>query len=211
MTLSRSICHLAVAAFALGFSVAALAQEDAPPPAAAPPAGQEPSVDEVIESLPADQQKAVEEAIEEAESPGGTKVIVVPPPEPEVRKYDPSEETDQEAEAEEYVRRDVPGDELHPKGEDEMMGDHVVDRGDIKFRPGKGVEINSADDDFQLRIRLQKPLEIPLCGLVLTFLKVRRADEKQRVAVILLALKHALPHPDRAVVFAHHAERLPCA
>ena len=44
---------------------------------------------------------------------------------------------------------------LHPKGEDEMMGDHVVDRGDIKFRPGKGVEINSADDDFQLRIRVR--------------------------------------------------------
>jgi hypothetical protein len=36
-----------------------------------------------------------------------------------------------------------------------MMGDHVVDRGDIKFRPGKGVEINSADDDFQLRIRVR--------------------------------------------------------
>ena len=36
-----------------------------------------------------------------------------------------------------------------------MMGDHTVDRGDIKFRPGKGVEINSADDDFQLRIRVR--------------------------------------------------------
>ena len=44
---------------------------------------------------------------------------------------------------------------LHPKGEDDMMGDHVVDRGDIKFRPGKGVEINSADDNFQLRIRVR--------------------------------------------------------
>ena len=35
------------------------------------------------------------------------------------------------------------------------MGDHIVDRGDIKFRPGKGVEINSADDKFQLRIRVR--------------------------------------------------------
>ena len=72
-----------------------------------------------------------------------------------MRKYDPSSETDQEAAAEERVRRDVPGDELHPKGEDELMGDHIVDRGDIKFRPGKGVEINSADDKFQLRIRVR--------------------------------------------------------
>jgi hypothetical protein len=36
-----------------------------------------------------------------------------------------------------------------------MMGDHIVDRGDIKFRPGKGVEINSSDDNFQLRIRVR--------------------------------------------------------
>ncbi len=61
----------------------------------------------------------------------------------------------QEAAAEERVRRDVPGEDLHPKGEDELMGDHIVDRGDIKFRPGKGVEINSADDEFQLRIRVR--------------------------------------------------------
>ena len=78
-------------------------------------------------------------------------VIVVPPSAPKMREYDPASETDQEAEAEERV----PGVTLHPKGEDEMMGDHIVDRGDIKFRPGKGVEINSADDDFQLRIRVR--------------------------------------------------------
>ncbi len=114
-----------------------------------------PSAKEVIGDLPEEQQQAVEQAIEEAETPEGTTVIVVPPPEPTVREYDPSQETDQEAEAEERIRRDVPGDQLHPKGEDEMMGDHIVDRGDIKFRPGKGVEINSADDDFQLRIRVR--------------------------------------------------------
>ena len=55
------------------------------------------------------------------------------------------------AEAEERV----PGEKLHPKGEDEMMASHPVDRGDISFRPGKGVEINSADDEFQLRIRVR--------------------------------------------------------
>jgi hypothetical protein len=126
---------------------------------ATPPAGEAteeaPSSEEVIGELPAEQQEAVEQAIEQAETPEGTTVIVVPPPEAKTREYDPSEETDQEAEAEERVRRDTPGDELHPKGEDEMMGDHIVDRGDIKFRPGKGVEINSADDNFQLRIRVR--------------------------------------------------------
>ena len=126
---------------------------------ATPPAGEAteeaPSSEEVIGDLPQEQQEAVEQAIEQAETPEGTTVIVVPPPEAKVREYDPSEETDQEAEAEERVRRDGPGDELHPKGEDEMMGDHIVDRGDIKFRPGKGVEINSADDNFQLRIRVR--------------------------------------------------------
>ena len=96
-------------------------------------------------------QEAVEQAIEEAEIPEGTTVIVVPPPEPTLREYDPSVETDQEAEAEERV----PDETLHPEGEDDMMGDHPVDRGDIGFRPGKGVEINSADDDFQLRIRVR--------------------------------------------------------
>ncbi|MGB5375202.1 MAG: porin [Polyangiales bacterium] len=125
--------------------------EDAPAPAekAAP------STEKVIEDLPPKQQEAVEQALEQAETPEGTTVIVVPPPEAEMRKYDRSSETDQEAAAEERVRRDVPGDELHPKGEDELMGDHIVDRGDIKFRPGKGVEINSADDKFQLRIRVR--------------------------------------------------------
>lgn len=66
--------------------------------------------------------------------PAEPKVIVVPPP--------PSGER-------------ASGEQLHPKGEDEMMGDHPVDRGDISFKPGKGVEINSADDAFQLRIRVR--------------------------------------------------------
>ncbi|MGB3053096.1 MAG: porin [Polyangiales bacterium] len=125
--------------------------EDAP----VPEEKAEPSTEGMIQDLPPKQQEAVEQALEQAETPEGTTVIVVPPPEAEMRTYDPSSETDQEAAAEERVRHDVPGDQLHPKGEDEMMGDHVVDRGDIKFRPGKGVEINSADDKFQLRIRVR--------------------------------------------------------
>ena len=146
MTRFRIIRHALVAVVALSLSAPVLAEEDAKAPTE-----QEQPVEEVIGSLPEDQQEAVQEAIEEVESPGGTKVIVVPPPEASVREYDPSQETDQEAAAEERV----PGEKLHPKGEDEMMGDHVVDRGDIKFRPGKGVEINSADDKFQLRIRVR--------------------------------------------------------
>jgi hypothetical protein len=154
------IRYALVVFIAVSVAAPALAQEGGPtePPAAAP--GAEPSEEprtseEVIGDLPQEQQDAVQEAIEEVETPGGTTVIVVPPPEATTREYDPASETDQEAEAEERVQRDTPGDQLHPEGEDELMGDHVVDRGDIKFRPGKGVEINSADDKFQLRIRVR--------------------------------------------------------
>jgi hypothetical protein len=140
MTPARFIRHALVGLVVMSVAAPAFAEDK-----------EAPSAEEVIGDLPEEQQQAVEQAIEEAETPEGTTVIVVPPPEPTVREYDPSEETDQEAEAEERA----PGEKLHPKGEDEMMGDHVVDRGDIKFRPGKGVEINSADDDFQLRIRVR--------------------------------------------------------
>ena len=149
MTRSRIICHALVAVFAMSPAAGAQAEEDPSKPAE--PAGKEPTVEGVIESLPEEQQEAAEEAIHEAETEGGTPVIVVPPPEAKTREYDAEAETDQEAEAEERV----PGEKLVPEGETEMMGDHVVDRGDIKFRPGKGVEINSADDDFQLRIRVR--------------------------------------------------------
>ena len=167
MTPASYIRYALVAFIAMSVAVPAFAEEGEPAEApaaspdaeATPPAGeateQTPSSEEVIGELPAEQQEAVEQAIEQAETPEGTTVIVVPPPEAKVREYDPASETDQEAEAEEQVRRDAPGEELHPKGEDELMGDHIVDRGDIKFRPGKGVEINSADDKFQLRIRVR--------------------------------------------------------
>ena len=156
MTPASFIRHALVVLIAMSVAAPTLAEEGeaTQPPAASPDSvtTEEPrSSEEVIGDLPQEQQKAVQEAIEEAETPEGTTVIVVPPPEAKMREYDPASETDQEAEAEERV----PGETLHPKGEDEMMGDHVVDRGDIKFRPGKGVEINSADDDFQLRIRVR--------------------------------------------------------
>jgi phosphate-selective porin OprO/OprP len=152
MTPARTICHALVALIGLSFAAPVFAEE--------PPASEDEgpvSTDEMIQELPVEQQEAVKAAIEQTETPEGTTVIVVPPPEPTMRKYDPATETDQEAAAEERVRHGdrVPGEELHPKGEDELMGDHVVDRGDIKFRPGKGVEINSADDKFQLRIRVR--------------------------------------------------------
>ena len=157
MTPASTIRDALVALILLSSTGNALAQggEAAPTPVAAPDSEPAPSSDEVIGDLPDDQQEAVEEAIEEAETPGGPPSSWCRRPTPTMREYDPSQETDQEAAAEERVRRDVPGDELHPKGEDELMGDHIVDRGDIKFRPGKGVEINSADDDFQLRIRVR--------------------------------------------------------
>jgi hypothetical protein len=157
MTPTRFICHALVAICVGSITVRALAEE-APAAQEDAAASEQKSSEELIEALPAKQQEAVQDALQEAETPEGTTVIVVPPPEAKMRDYDPSEETDQEAEAEERVRRDTPGADLHPKGEDEMMGDHIVDRGDIKFRPGKGVEINSADDEFQLRIRVRVQL-----------------------------------------------------
>lgn len=156
MTPTRFICHALLTLLALSVALPAFAEE-APVTVEkpAPEGSAAPSSEEIINDLPAEQREAVETALEQAETPEGTTVIVVPPPEAEMREYDPSSETDQEAAAEERVRRDVPGDQLHPEGEDELMGDHIVDRGDIKFRPGKGVEINSADDEFQLRIRVR--------------------------------------------------------
>ncbi len=156
MTPASFIRHALVVFIAMSVAAPAFAEEGeaAQTPAASPDseAAEEPkSSEEVIGDLPEEQRKAVQDAIEEAETREGTTVIVIPPPEATMREYDPASETDQEAEAEERV----PGETLHPEGEDEMMGDHIVDRGDIKFRPGKGVEINSADDDFQLRIRVR--------------------------------------------------------
>jgi hypothetical protein len=136
MTQSRLNRFAFVALSSLVSASSALGQEGAPGPVE-------------IDDVPQEQQEAIGEAPEG--QPPGTKVIVVPPPEPTASESDPSQETDQEAE----VESRVPGEQLRPEGEDEMMADHPVDRGDIKFRPGKGVEINSADDDFQLRIRVR--------------------------------------------------------
>ena len=100
MTPASFIRHALVVFIAMSLAAPAFAEEGEP-------AEDAPSSEEVIGDLPEEQQEAVEQAIEQAETPEGTTVIVVPPPEPTVREYDPSEETDQEAEAEERVRRDV--------------------------------------------------------------------------------------------------------
>ncbi|MGB8328746.1 MAG: hypothetical protein WCE62_01365 [Polyangiales bacterium] len=72
----------------------------------------------------------------------------------------------------------VPADQIRPKGEQEMMGDHPVSPGGIRFRPGKGVEINSDDGDFQLRIRVRVQF---LYTLVRGTLGPREIDEPEEL------------------------------
>ena len=85
MTPTRFICHALLALLALGVVCPVLA-EDAPASEEKP----EGSTEEMIEDLPQKQQEAVEQALEQAETPEGTTVIVVPPPDAEMREYDPS-------------------------------------------------------------------------------------------------------------------------
>ena len=85
MTTNRFIGHALVALFALSVISPASAEE-----APASEEKTERSSDEIIGDLPKEQQKAVEKAIEQAETPEGTTVIVVPPPEAKMREYDPS-------------------------------------------------------------------------------------------------------------------------
>ncbi len=153
--------HALCAVLSLILASPVFAQEQAPAPTDKPP------------DIPEEQEKAVEEA-PEGEPSGGTEVIEVPPPGPTAPGSDPSQETDQEAK----VESRVPGEQLRPEGDDEMMADHPVDRGDIKFRPGKGVEINSADDEFQLRIRVRIQL---LWTILSGEVGPRAADEPDEV------------------------------
>lgn len=69
-----------------------------------------------------------------------------------------------------------PADEIRPDGEDEMMEAHPVGPDGIAFRPGKGLEINSADGDFQLRIRVRVQL---LYTLLRGDVGPREADEPE--------------------------------
>jgi phosphate-selective porin OprO and OprP len=147
----RAICHMLVA---LSMATAAGAQE-------AHPVEEQNAVQPVIDEPPAAEPPAAVEGPPQAEALQDTAVIDAPPP------------------ASEAARRGrVPAEQIRPKGEEEMMGDHPVEAGGIKFRPGKGVEINSADDDFQLRIRVRVQL---LYSLVRGNLGPRDADEPEEL------------------------------
>jgi hypothetical protein len=166
MTPARFICHALVA---LALASSALAQENptsteagpteqvvVEPPAAEPPGDAvEPTGDVVAGST--------DDAAETppTEAPETTEVIDAPPWDVEAPR-----------------QRLRPAEELRPKGEDEMMGDHPVGAGGISFRPGKGVEINSEDENFQLRIRVRVQL---LYTLVKGNLGPREADEPEEL------------------------------
>lgn len=165
MTPTRFICHALVA---LGLASTALAQEDptsteagqTPTVVGEPPAA-EPS-DDVVEPN-GDPAEPTGQAAEppQAEAPEATEVVDATP-----------------AETEGTHERLRSAEEIRPKGEQEMMGDHPVGPGGIKFRPGKGVEINSDDEDFQLRIRVRVQF---LYTLVKGDLGPREADEPEEL------------------------------
>jgi hypothetical protein len=73
-------------------------------------------------------------------------------------------------------RRRPSAEQIRPAGEDEMMEDHPVGQSDIAFRPGRGLEINSTDEDFQLRIRVRVQL---LYTLLRGMAGPREADEPE--------------------------------
>ena len=156
MTPNRLICHALVALAALGFTNIALAQEEeaaAEGSAQGAPVDGEPSArgaQAVVEEPPGEEP-------EESTSVGETR-----PSEPEAS---PSEGR-------------ILGEELRPKGEEEMMGAHPVEPGGIAFKPGKGLEINSADGDFQLRIRVRVQF---LYTLVRGNVGPREADEPEEL------------------------------
>lgn len=163
MTPSRFICHALVA---LGLASSALAQEASTstetgqtPQVVADPAAAA-STDDVAEPN-LGSAEPTGEAVDplRAEAPEATEVVDATP-----------------AETEATHTRLRSAEEIRPKGEEEMMGDHPVGPGGIKFRPGKGVEINSDDEDFQLRIRVRVQF---LYTLVKGNLGPREADEPE--------------------------------
>jgi len=152
MTPIRSTCYALVA---LSLAGTALAQDTPPVEAVSP--GQQ-----VIGEPPAGAGST--EVVDQpppADEPGETAVVDAPPPEAEPAR-----------------KRRAPAEQIRPKGEEAMMGDHPVGPGGIKFRPGKGVEINSEDGDFQLRIRVRVQF---LYTLVRGNLGPREADEPEEI------------------------------
>ncbi|MDH4281583.1 MAG: OprO/OprP family phosphate-selective porin [Myxococcales bacterium] len=157
MTPNGRICHALVALAALGFTNIGLAQEE-----------EEAAAEGSAQGVPVDGEPSARGAQAVVEEPPGeepeesTSVVETPPSEPEAS---PSEGR-------------ILGEELRPKGEEEMMGAHPVEPGGIAFKPGKGLEINSADGDFQLRIRVRVQF---LYTLVRGNVGPREADEPEEL------------------------------
>jgi phosphate-selective porin OprO/OprP len=140
MAQARIIRHVLVALVAsLLLSPSALAQEGTDASAAAE-AG-----DEVPEERPTVPQ------------PGGPEAAISEPPREAQSSVveEPPQVTTPKIPENQLLKHRPPAEEIRPKGEAKMMEPHPVGQADIAFKPGKGVEINSADDDFQLRIRVR--------------------------------------------------------
>lgn len=149
MTRARPNRHILVSgAVSLVCALAALAPADAGAQAAATSAPEAPSGEA---GSPGAKEGAQEQPVI-AEPPGAA--VVDTPPTPAAAEDRPPVE--------------------RPKGEVEMMADHPVEEEGIKFRPGRGLEINSADGDFQLRIRVRVQF---LYTLVRGEIGPREADE----------------------------------
>lgn len=146
---STSLVRRALLAFALSLlAVPTSAQEGTTDGSQATPSANElsetPVQDPTVEA--AEAVPVTDEAIP-AELTPVPEVIVAPPPAlPEDTDEEEPEETDRERRARE---------ELVPAGEEAKMAPHRVVAGDVAFKPGKGVEFNSEDDQFQLRIRVR--------------------------------------------------------
>ena len=67
-----------------------------------------------------------------------------------------------EATAEEDAEDD--SDSLLPEGEAELMGNHGVDSADIRFVPGRGLQLTSADDMFRLELRTRGQVRYTMVG-----------------------------------------------
>ena len=69
------------------------------------------------------------------------------PPEPDPQDDDPDDGVEPE--------EDTEPNPLVPRGETRRMGAHPVEPSGIRFVPGKGLEVNSADGEFRLQTRVR--------------------------------------------------------
>jgi phosphate-selective porin OprO/OprP len=161
---STFVVRRAMLAFALSLlAVPTSAQEGTADGSQATPSANEPSEtpveDPAVEAAEALPTPASEGSDALATQPAvtGDAIPAELTPVPEVIVAPPSalpEDTDEE-EPEETDRERRAREELVPAGEEAKMAPHEVLAGDVAFKPGKGVEFNSADDQFQLRIRVR--------------------------------------------------------